>query len=157
MKKHLNKILVFSLNFLLMLVAILVIKEKDQARLSEKQQNDLLDSNASLSNENSALKNELQSLKRVVEDVKSAITGEEQKVDAPTADAQTPDIPVSANTSTQAKPLVKKPSKSSSSNSSKKTSSNNSATSNSTVSPVPATAPSPAATTPASNSKTKTS
>lgn len=146
MKKHLNKILVFSLNLLLMAVAILVMKEKDQVRLSEKKQNDLLNNNASLSNENAALKNELQSLQGVAEEIKSAVTGEEQTADIPKAEAKTPEMPVSANASTPAKSPAKKPSKSNPANS---------ATSNQTASPAPAPASTPAASSP--NSQTKTS
>ena len=41
-------------------------QRKDQVRLSEKKQNDLLNDNYSLSDENSVLKNELQSLKGVL-------------------------------------------------------------------------------------------
>jgi len=82
-KEHINKILVFALNLLLMIVALLMIKEKDQARLSEKKQNDLLNDNSFLSNENSFLKDQLQSLKGIVEEIKSIPASEDKNLGAP--------------------------------------------------------------------------
>jgi hypothetical protein len=148
-KKHINKILVFALNFLLMAIAILVIKEKDQARLSEKKQNDLLIDNSSLSDENAVLRGELQSfkgiLKGVLESSESILTGEKKNV--PVAD---PSPPAVINNSTPDNTVKKSPSNSNASSSTKNNNSNSS-TSNSSASP------SPTKKIPSSNSQTKTS
>jgi hypothetical protein len=157
-KKHINKILVLALNFLLMAIAILVIKEKDQARLSEKKQNDLLNDNASLSDENAALKNEIQSFRGTLEGNEPIPAEEENKVETPKAEAQAPEIPASTTApppvitkkSTPTDTAKKNPSSSNTSNSTKNSSSNSSASS-----PTPS--PPPATTAPPSNSQTKTS
>ena len=146
-KKRINKILVFVLNLLLMAIAILLIKEKDQARLSEKKQNDLLIDKASLSEENAVLKSELQSFKGILEGNELVLTEEEKNAEIPKAATQAPDsaasttAPITTNKSTPADTAGKKPS-SSSAASSKSGS---------------VTSPSPAKKAPSSNSKTKTS
>jgi len=105
-KKHINKILVFALNLLLMVIALLMIKEKDQARHSAETQNNLLNNNSSLSNENSFLKDELQSLKGIVEEIKSIPAGEEKKAEVPdNVGVQAPSIPTSKVVSPPAAPF----------------------------------------------------
>lgn len=84
-KKHSVKILVFAMNMLLTAIAVFIILEKDQTRLFEKKQNDLLNKNSSLSDENSFLKYELQSLKG----------GEDKKAEVLGIDTQVPSIPTS--------------------------------------------------------------
>lgn len=61
-KKHANKILVFFLNFLLMAIAVLAIKQKDDSKKNAEAQGDLQSMNAVLSDENTELNNDLQGL-----------------------------------------------------------------------------------------------
>lgn len=144
LKKYTNKVLVFALNFLLMAIIVLAIKEKDRARISEKKQNDLLIDNSSLSDENAALKDELQSFKGTIESNDPVSAGEGKNIQAVESSPVVTNNPISDNT-------VQRSLGSSNASNGTINNNSNSSASNSSVSPSPAKTP------PSSNSKTKTS
>jgi len=71
--KHINKILVFMLNLLLMAIAVLVIKQKEEAKKSSVAQDELKNNNSFLDEENAKLKNDLESLKGVLNSLESKV------------------------------------------------------------------------------------
>jgi len=125
LRKHINKILVFAVNLLLMMVAILVIKQKDEAKKALQAQDSLAEDNSAVLNENERLKSELESLKGVLEGLSAKISEPENIV---VPDAVQPSKP-SQSPSSAAK--VTSPAKSTSSNKSNSTSSSTSFSSSS--------------------------
>ena len=132
-RNHSGKIFIFVVNLFLMMIAIFVIKDKDQTKRAIETQKNILD-------ENSTLKVELQSLKGVLNEINSVLSVEETAIPAdesqsietvaPPADP----APVPAPTPAVAAPVVPAPI------------------------PVPATSvPAPVQKTAPSNAKTKTS
>jgi len=124
-RKHASKILVFMVNLLLMVVAILVIKEKDEAKKANQAQDNLTKDNSTILNENENLKQELESLKGVLQEIGTKI-GVPEKLIVP--DVVAPPKP-SSNTKKNNASSGTSSSSSSSSSASNTSSSNNSASS----------------------------
>jgi hypothetical protein len=79
-KRHANKVLIFFMNVLLMVVAILVIKQKEDSKRQDGAQNELEKENSSLANENLKLKNDLETLKGSLGNLESGAAIEENSV-----------------------------------------------------------------------------
>jgi hypothetical protein len=137
--KHITKILVFMLNLLLMAIAVLVIKQKEDAKKTATAQDELKNSNSFLDEENTRLKNDLDSLKGIL-----------KTLEANVIETDSASLPVSNTENTSVSPSDPAPASASNINTS------NTVPSQAAPSTGTATAPS-TKTSPASNSKTKTS
>ncbi len=84
-RNNTGKIFIFFINLFLMMIAVFVIKDKDQTKRAVETQKNLLD-------ENSYLKNELQSLKGVLNEINSALPSGEVNIPADGNTAITPSV-----------------------------------------------------------------
>ncbi|MFA6285667.1 MAG: hypothetical protein WC643_04045 [Parcubacteria group bacterium] len=84
-RNHSGKIFIFCINLFLMMIAVFVIKNKDQAKRAVETQKNLLD-------ENSYLKNELQSLKGVLNEINSVLPAGNVNTPADENTAITPSV-----------------------------------------------------------------